>query len=46
MLCIKNGMIYDAVTKEPYIGDVYVKDGKIAAVVKAGKITRTVWQRR
>lgn len=37
MLCIKNGMIYDAVTKEPYIGDIYVKDGKIAAVVKAGE---------
>lgn len=37
MLCIKNGMIYDAVTKAPYIGNVYVKDGKIAAVVKAGE---------
>lgn len=37
MLCIKHGMIYDAVHREPYTGDIYVKNGKIAAVVKEGE---------
>ena len=37
MICIKNGMIYDAVTRQPYCGDIYAADGKITAIVKAGE---------
>ena len=32
MLCVKNGMIYDAVHREPFRGDILVEDGKIRAV--------------
>lgn len=38
MICIKNGMIYDAVTREPYCGDIYAADGKITAIAKAGEV--------
>ena len=33
-MIIKNGKINDAVTAEPYIADILIKDGKIAAVGK------------
>ena len=32
MLLIRNGLIHDLEQKEPYYGDILVKDGKIAAV--------------
>ena len=32
MLCIKNGLIHDAVNKEPYIADILVDSGKISAI--------------
>lgn len=32
MLCIKNGMVHDAIHKEPYLADILVEDGKIAAI--------------
>ena len=32
MLCIKNGTIYDGINREPYVGDILVKNGKIAAI--------------
>ena len=32
MLCVKNGMIHDALHKEAFRGDILVKDGKIAAI--------------
>lgn len=32
MLCIKNGMVHDAVHEEPYRADILVEDGKIAAI--------------
>ncbi len=32
LLCIKNGLIYDAVTPHPYKGDILIRDGKIAAI--------------
>ena len=32
MLCIKNGRIHDLVKEEPYVADILVKDGKIAAI--------------
>lgn len=38
MICIKNGMIYDAVASEPYCGDIYAEDGKITAIVKSGEV--------
>ena len=31
-LIIRNGKIFDAVQEEPYIADICVKDGKIAAI--------------
>ncbi len=34
MLCIKNGTIYDAVSREPYISDILVENGKIIAIGK------------
>ena len=35
MICIQNGMIYDAVSKEPYKADLLLEEGKIK---KIGKI--------
>ena len=32
MLCIKNGLIHDAVTREAYKGDILVENGKISAI--------------
>ena len=32
MLCVKNGMIHNAVTREPFRGDILVENGKIRAV--------------
>ncbi|MBE5961984.1 MAG: amidohydrolase [Lachnospiraceae bacterium] len=32
MLCIKNGMIHDAVNREPYIADILTEDGKIVKI--------------
>ena len=32
MLCVKNGMIHDAVHKEAFRGDILVEDGKIKAI--------------
>ena len=32
MLWIKNGMVHDAIHEEPYLADILVKDGKIAAI--------------
>ena len=32
MLCVKNGLIHDAVHKEAYVGDILVENGKIRAV--------------
>ena len=33
-MLIKNGMIYDAVHKKPYKGDILIKDGKICQIGK------------
>lgn len=33
-MLIKNGTIYDAVTREPYVADILVADGKIKAIGK------------
>ena len=38
MLCIKNGRIHDLVKEEPYVADILVKDGKIAAIGEQEKI--------
>ena len=32
MLCIKNGMVHDAIHKEAFQADILVKDGKISAI--------------
>lgn len=32
MICIKNGRIHDAVREEPYIADLLINNGKIAAI--------------
>ena len=32
MLCVKNGMIHDAVHQEAFRGDIIVEDGKIIAI--------------
>ena len=32
MLLIKNGCIHDAVSREPYIADIMVENGKITAI--------------
>ena len=32
MLCIKNGLVNDAVNREPYIADILVDSGKISAI--------------
>ncbi len=34
MILIKNGLIHDAVNKEPYIGDILIEDGKIKEIRK------------
>lgn len=34
MLCVKNGLIHDAVNREAYQGDILIKDGKIKAIGK------------
>lgn len=31
-ICIKNGRIYDAVRETPYVADILIQDGKIAAI--------------
>ena len=51
MLCIKNGRIHDLVKEEPYVADILVKDGKIAAIgehleadgAEAVSYTHLVW---
>ena len=35
MLCIKNGMIHDAVRREAFRADILVENGKIAAIGEA-----------
>ena len=32
MLCIKNGLIHDAVNREAYKGDILIENGKISAI--------------
>lgn len=32
LFCIQNGRIHDAIHREPYLADILVKDGKIAAI--------------
>lgn len=32
MLCIRNGLIHDAVNPEPYVADILIRDGKIEAI--------------
>ncbi len=32
MLCIKNGMVHDAIRKEPFKADILVENGKIGAI--------------
>lgn len=32
MLCIKNGLVNDAINREPYIADIMVEDGKIKEI--------------
>ena len=32
MLCVKNGLIHDAVHEEAYVGDILVENGKIKAI--------------
>ena len=32
MLLIKNGCIHDAVSREPYVADIVVENGKITAI--------------
>lgn len=32
MLCIKNGLVNDAINREPYIADILVEDGKIKEI--------------
>lgn len=34
MLCVKNGLIHDAVNREAYQGDILIEDGKIKAIGK------------
>lgn len=34
MLCVKNGLIHDAINREAYQGDILIKDGKIKAIGK------------
>lgn len=34
MLCVKNGLIHDAVNRETYQGDILIEDGKIKAIGK------------
>lgn len=34
MLLIKNGLVHDAINREPYIADIFVKNGKIALIKK------------
>lgn len=43
MLCIKNGRIHDLVKEEPYVADILVKDGKIAAIESSGRDGAEVW---
>lgn len=35
MLCIKNGLIHDAVSATPYVGDILVENGKITQILPA-----------
>ncbi len=39
MLCIKNGLIHDAVTREAYKGDILVENGKISAIGRDISVT-------
>ncbi|MBR6571373.1 MAG: amidohydrolase, partial [Clostridia bacterium] len=34
MLLIKNGLVHDAVNREPYIADILVEEGKIVKIEK------------
>ena len=34
MLIIKNGLIHDAVNREPYVADILIEDGKIISIGK------------
>ena len=35
MLCIKNGLIHDAASATPYVGDILVENGKITQILPA-----------
>lgn len=37
MLCVKNGMIHDAVHEKPFIGDVLIENGKIKDILTTGE---------
>lgn len=39
MLCIKNGLIHDAVNREAYKGDILVENGKISAIGRDISVT-------
>lgn len=39
MLCIKNGLIHDAVSKEPYPADLLIQDGKFKELLPPGSFT-------
>ncbi len=45
-LILENGWIYDGGGKNPYKGEVAIRDGKIAAVARAGKLSLASAQRR
>lgn len=32
LLCIKNGRVHDAISREPYLADILIRDGKIAEI--------------
>lgn len=41
MLCIKNGLIYDAISDKPYYSDILVENGKIQKIEKNIPVTKT-----
>ena len=36
MLVVKNGLVHDAVNREPYVADLVIEEGKIAKIVRSG----------
>jgi len=40
MLCIKNGLIYDAISANPYYSDILIKNGKIEKIEKNIQINK------